>query len=169
MRQISGKNLVLIGFMGTGKTEVGRLLAELLNIKLIDTDRMIVEREGLSINEIFASQGEACFRQKEQELIKELSSKRGLVIATGGGVVLNAANVNLLRENGYVIWLDADVSALAARLVGDNDRPLLVGDANMPALYKERQALYRDASHARIDTTEKSPLAVAQEIINLIA
>lgn len=169
MKHISGKNLVLIGFMGTGKTEVGRLLAESLNRRLIDTDQMIVEREGHSIKNIFASRGETYFRQKEQEVVRELSSRKGLVIATGGGIVLNANNVKLLRESGYVVWLDADEETLANRLSGDTERPLLAGGADQLALYREREALYREAAHIRIDTTEKAPLVVANEIIHAIA
>jgi shikimate kinase len=169
LKNISGKNLVLIGFMGTGKTEVGRLLAESLNRRLIDTDQVIVEREGQSVKDIFASSGETYFRQKEQELIQELSVRKGLVIATGGGIVLNTENVNLLRESGYVVWLDADGDTLADRLSGDTERPLLAGGADLAALYREREALYREAAHVRVDTTEKAPLVVVSEIIRVIS
>jgi shikimate kinase len=169
LKHISEKNLVLIGFMGTGKTEVGRLLAEALNRRLVDTDQMIVEREGQLVKDIFALRGEVYFRQKEQELIQELSARKGLVIATGGGIVLNAENVNLLRESGYVVWLDADGDTLADRLAGDTGRPLLAGGTDLTALYREREALYREAAHVRVDTTGKAPLAVADEIIQAIA
>ncbi|MDW7651440.1 MAG: shikimate kinase [Bacillota bacterium] len=168
MKRISGKNLILIGFMGTGKTEVGRLLAESLGRRLVDTDRLIVEREGKPVREIFQDRGEAYFRQVEKKIIGELSGQSGLVVSSGGGVVLDADNVARLRESGYVVWLDAAITDLEARLAGDTTRPLLAGNTDLAKLYGERRPFYRNAAHVRVDTTGKPPLAVAAEIIERI-
>jgi len=168
LKQISGKNLILIGFMGTGKTEVGRLLAESLNRRLADTDQIVTEREGLSVRNIFAGRGEAYFRRREAEVVAELSAQKGLVVATGGGVVLDRENVRLLKENGFLVWLDADVAVLQNRLAGDTTRPLLSGGKDMVELYRMREQIYRDAADVRVDTTGKAPLTVASEILEII-
>jgi shikimate kinase len=168
MKRISGKNLVLVGFMGTGKTEVGRLVASALNRRFVDMDRLIADRQGMPVAEIFRSRGEAAFRALEAEAAAELAALRGLVISTGGGVVLSADNVARLRENGFVVWLDASVDVLRQRLQNDTTRPLLAGEADMAALYESRRALYRLAAHVRVDTGDKPPLAVAREIMGLI-
>ncbi|NLM52531.1 MAG: shikimate kinase [Firmicutes bacterium] len=165
MKSIAKKNVVLIGFMGTGKTEVGKLLAVALNRRLVDTDEQIEAAEGRTINEIFASDGEVYFRRKEAEVIADLCRQTGLVLSTGGGCVINLENVRNLRENGYVIWLDATIEELKRRLAGDNKRPLLAKNKDFTALYRQRAELYRQAAHVRIDTTGKSPLAVSEEII----
>ncbi|EEG78342.1 shikimate kinase [Dethiobacter alkaliphilus] len=167
MKRISGKNLVLIGFMGTGKTEVGRLLADLLNRRFVDTDRRISEREGMSIPELFAARGEQYFRAAEKEVVAELASQKGLVVSTGGGVVLDGGNVEHLRLSGFVVWLDADVDTLSLRLQGDKTRPLLQSDG-LAELYKRREALYREAAHVRVDTAGKAPFVVAREVVALL-
>ena len=167
MRRISGKNLVLIGFMGTGKTEVGRLLADSLTRRMVDTDRLISEREGMAIREIFAARGEGYFRAVEKQVIAELSAQKGLVLSTGGGVILDADNVATLCSSGFVVWLDANVETLAQRLQGDRTRPLLA-ENDIAELYGKREELYRQASHLRVDTAEKTPLTVAREILGLL-
>lgn len=171
MRRIAGKNLVLIGFMGTGKTEAGRLLAGELNRRMVDTDQLIEQREGMSIGDIFKKYGEPYFRGREQELICELAAQRGLVIATGGGIVLNGENVRILRDSGYLVWLDAEVGEVATRLAGDTTRPLLAGqdESDIAELYEQRQPLYGAAAHVRVSTTRKTPLAVVGEIIRVLA
>lgn len=165
MKSIAKKNVVLIGFMGTGKTEVGKLLAAALNRRLVDTDDQIEAAEGRTINDIFASDGEAYFRRKEAEVIAALSKQTGLVLSTGGGCVINPENVRNLRESGYVIWLDATMEELQRRLAGDSKRPLLQQHKDFTALYRQREELYRRAAHVRIDTTGKTPLAVSEEIL----
>jgi shikimate kinase len=171
LKRIAGKNLVLIGFMGTGKTEAGRLLAGELNRRMVDTDELIEQREGMSIGDIFKKYGEPYFRKREQELICELAAQRGLVIATGGGIVLNGENVRILRDSGYLVWLDAEMGEVAARLAGDTTRPLLAGqgDSDVAKLYEQRQPLYGAAAHMRVSTTRKTPLAVVEEIIRVLA
>jgi shikimate kinase len=168
VKRISGKNLVLVGFMGTGKTEVGRLLADLLNRRFLDTDRLIVEREGMAISDIFRTRGEVYFRMLERDVVEEVTGRRGLVLSTGGGVVKDVHNVARLRESGFVVWLDADVEALRERLKNDGTRPLLAGDVDLSVLYGNRVRFYREASHARVDTGGKAPLVVVEEIMALI-
>lgn len=168
MKKISGKNLVLIGFMGTGKTEVGRLLADFLGRRLVDTDKLLTEQEAMSVTDIFSVHGEAYFRQLEKQAVRDLSSQRGLVISTGGGVPLDPDNAAALRESGFVVWLDAAVAALRERLKDDGSRPLLTNGSDLAALYERRLAAYQQASHARVDTTGKLPLLVAEEIMALL-
>lgn len=168
MKRIAGKNLVLIGFMGTGKTEVGRLLADALNRKMVDTDRLITQREGMPVREIFSSRGEAFFRSVEKQVVAELAGLRSLVISTGGGVVLDRENVVRLRESGFVVWLDADLDALRRRLQDDVTRPLLQGGVELDTLYRARLADYQAAADVRVDTSDKSPLAVVEEVLQLL-
>jgi shikimate kinase len=169
LKRISGKNLVLVGFMGTGKTEVGRLLADSLSRRLVDTDRLLEERLGKPVRDIFRDHGEAYFREMEKEVVAEVAGQRGLVVSTGGGVVLSPDNVAVLRESGFVVWLDADVAVVEARLAGDTTRPMLLGDVDLSAMYAERRSNYEQAAHARVDTTGKAPLVVAAEIVKLVS
>lgn len=169
MKRISGKNLVLVGFMGTGKTEVGRLLADSLSRRLVDTDRLLQERLGKPVRDIFRDHGEAYFREMEKEVVAEVAGQRGLVVSTGGGVVLSPDNVAVLRESGFVVWLDADVTVVQVRLAGDTTRPLLQGDVDLGVLYAGRRANYEQAAHVRVDTTGKTPLVVAAEIVKRVS
>jgi shikimate kinase len=168
MKRIAGKNLVLIGFMGTGKTEVGRLLAGALNRRLVDTDQLIVEQAGMAVTGIFMSYGEDWFMERETVLLEELSGQRGLVVATGGGIVLKAKNVELLRAGGFVVWLDTEVEEVAGRLAGDTSRPELQRGIPIEEIYREREPLYRGAAHERVATTGRTPLVVAREILKLL-
>lgn len=169
MKQISGKNLVLIGFMGTGKTEVARLLADLLNRRLVDMDKLIEQREGRSVTEIFQARGEKYFRQLEKQLVLELVTRRRLVIATGGGVVLDQDNAAALRQTGLVVWLDADLATLQERLKDDETRPLLKKETDLAALYQARLPFYQAAAHAKVDTVGKLLRTVATEILEISA
>ena len=171
MKFIAGKNLVLIGFMGTGKTEVGTILANKLIRKMLDTDQLIAEREGMSVAEIFICRGEAYFRERESELAEELSLQKELVVSTGGGIVLNSRNIELLRINGFIVWLDAECSDLIQRLAGDKTRPLLSKDdkeKEIVKLYKEREHLYRQACDLHVDTTGRTPLTVSDDILKML-
>jgi shikimate kinase len=169
MKQLAGKNLVLIGMMGTGKTEVGKRLAAKLGWCLADTDELLKQRAGQSITEIFRCHGEPYFRGLERELIRELAKRRGLVIATGGGVVLNAENIADLRAGGILVWLEAKTETLFARLQGDESRPLFGCEADLTALLCAREPLYRDAAQLRVDTTGRTVLQVAEEILRILA
>jgi len=169
LKQLTGKNLVLIGMMGTGKTEVGKRLAILLGRRLADTDQLLSERAGQSIAEIFHMHGEPYFRGLEREVVRELAGGRSLVIATGGGVVLNAENVADLQAGGFLVWLTAETETLLLRLKGDQSRPLLRPAEDLAALLREREPLYRAAADARVDTTGKTVSQVADELLAMLA
>lgn len=160
------KNLVLIGFMGTGKTTVGRILAARLDLVFTDMDDCIVQRAGKSIPAIFADDGEPAFRTLERQVVVDLSAQSGLVIATGGGVVLNPDNIRDLGRNGLLAGLTASPDVILDRLRHDTGRPLLNdGDKaeKIRALLVSRQHLY-NAIPFRINTDGLSCEAVAARI-----
>lgn len=147
-------NIILCGFMGCGKTTVGRELTELAKMRFIDTDEAIVQSAGLPINEIFRLYGEAHFRDLEHNICCELSEKDGLVIATGGGALTFERNVQALKASGKIILLDLDLAKIKARLSGDASRPLLNSperDEVMQRLYTQRIPLYRACADAAVD------------------
>ncbi|MBI5666626.1 MAG: shikimate kinase [Chloroflexi bacterium] len=153
----------MTGFMGTGKTTVGQLVADRLGRPFMDTDAEIVHRMGMSIPEIFAKEGEAGFRHIERRLCRFLAAGRGLVIATGGGTLVDAGNREVMLASGVVVCLTATPEAIEARLKEDSgERPLLRG--NWRALLEQRRAAY-DAIPVQIDTTDKTPAQVAQEVV----
>jgi len=160
-------NIVLLGFMGTGKTTVGKILARRLGMTLVDMDRVIEERTGRTISQIFAEDGEPKFRALERSLVKELSARQGLVIATGGGVVLNPDNVADFYRSGFVVCLMANPETILDRTAKESHRPLLEGGeraARITKLLESRRALYDAIAH-RIDTTTLTPDEVAAKII----
>ena len=147
-------NVILVGFMGAGKSTVGRLLARRLGLCFVETDDMITAREGTSILAIFAQHGEAYFRAVEAEVLDLLAAKRGHVIATGGGFPCRPGVMERLRTLGTVVWLAADFAALYGRASRVGDRPMLAGRTReeVAALFEARKADYRQA-HLAIDTT----------------
>lgn len=162
------RNIILTGFMGTGKSSVGRLVAERLGRTFIDIDQVIEEETGLSIPDIFRDLGEPYFRELERRAIREVIRKRGLVVATGGGAIVDPENLRLLKGAGLLICLTASPEAIYERVKGDRRRPLLApGDKLMviKRLMKEREEFYRKAD-VIIDTTSKGLEAVAEEVID---
>jgi len=155
--------------MGVGKTAVGKILAQKLGREFVDTDAVIEAREGIAIRDLFASRGEAHFRQIETALCGELGARGNLVIATGGGALVSAEN-RAAFANAFVVCLDANLDALCARIGDATDRPMLAGDerrARIQALLELRQPAYAQiATH--VDTTDKSPEEIADEIIALM-
>ncbi len=143
------QNIVLIGMPAVGKTTIGKELAKVLNKEFVDTDDEIVKKEGITIPEIFSSKGENYFRQTECEVIKEISKRQGLVIATGGGAVLNPLNIDLLKENGTVYFLDRNIE----ELVWTSDRPLSSTKEDLLKRYKERYPIYNSSADFKIDCT----------------
>jgi len=133
-------NPVLVGLMGSGKSSIGRRLAKYLNVELIDLDHYIVEKDGRSIPEIFAQEGEPFFRRLENICLREVLGKPA-VIATGGGVVLSEENRLLLRAHPPVIWLKASPHFLARRIHGDSNRPLIAGDETLADTLKRIESL----------------------------
>jgi shikimate kinase len=160
-------NIVLIGFMGSGKSTVGKVLAPRLSKKFVDLDHMIVERAGRSIPEIFATDGEAAFRQLESQVLADVLANANQVISTGGGAVLAEANRQLMRENGLVVWLRTDVDVLIQRMQYDTTRPLLQGDAkaNITRILEERRDAYNFAT-LEIDTGRLTVEEAVQAIAN---
>lgn len=163
------KNIVLVGFMGSGKTTVGKLISQQTGMPLLDMDALIEERAGKSINAIFAEDGEARFRAYERELAAELAQTEGNIISTGGGIVLNPDNLADFEKTGLVVCLLADAETVLERVKHDSTRPLLAGDKEQKIieLLESRKPLYEAIPH-RIDTSGRpSPEPTAREIIDL--
>jgi shikimate kinase len=150
----SRSNIYLVGLMGAGKTTVGRQLARRLGRRFVDVDHEIVERTGVSIPTIFEIEGEEGFRRREAQAIAELTSATDVVLATGGGVVLNPENRNRLHDTGWVIYLNVPPALLYERTRHDRNRPLLrVPDpkAKLEELHAIRDPLYREIAHLVVD------------------
>ncbi len=160
--------LWLIGMMSSGKTKVGRMLARRSGFPLLDVDDEIVDRAGMTIPQIFATQGEPAFRVMEKEEVARISRTEGrLVVATGGGAILDSESRVRMRESGLVVWLEPPLSSLIAK--GKTaGRPLLQGHADLGARYTEiwesRKHLYEEAAHLRIDMDGKTRELVAEEV-----
>jgi shikimate kinase len=158
-------NVILVGFMGTGKTTVGSALAQALGIPHRDLDEAIAEREGCSIPELFATKGEQYFRDAESAALRDLLRERPQVLTTGGGAVLRPENVRLMLQEGTVIALSATEQELIRRLEGDTGRPLLAGGVadRVRRLLEERKGAY-DFAPIQIDTTGKDVSEIVAEI-----
>lgn len=162
-------NIVLIGFMGSGKSSVGHYLAKILGMQYINTDDIIEQREGMKISEIFKKNGEKYFRKKEKEVIANVSNLKACVIATGGGIVLNWENVEALKKGGKIFFLKASPEVIYERIKDDKTRPLLNVDdppSAIKRILKARMPLYRSAADYTIDTTRLSIDEVAEKIKN---
>lgn len=161
-------NIILIGFMGSGKTSVGQRLAEQLSYQFRDTDQLIEQHAGDTINHIFAVQGEEYFRTMETTLIKKLLPElNNYVLSTGGGLPLKEQNSKLLKEMGFVVYLKASKETTVKRLRGDNSRPLLQGDEleqKVEHMLTLRTPIYEKAAHKIIATDDRS----IDEIVHLI-
>ncbi len=157
------QNIIITGFMGTGKSTVGQRVAEMLNCHFVDMDLVIAERFGMAIPDIFARHGEALFRTVERGLTQELSTQSGLVIATGGGALVPADMRALMGRAGKLICLNASADEISARLGETDGRPLA---ANWQTLLQERQAAYAEIPN-QIETSGKSVAAIASEIVAL--
>ncbi len=161
------KNIVLTGFMGTGKTAVGRELSHMLGWKIIDVDDEIVKAEKMAIKEIFGRFGEPAFRDIETGMIKRVSGSRNVIISTGGGAVLRQENMEILRANGVIVCLWASPETILRRTRRDNERPLLqVEDpfGRIRELLEQRKTFYEKAD-IMVDTEDKTPLQIAEEIL----
>jgi shikimate kinase len=161
-------NIILIGFMGSGKTTIGHLLARELKMNFLDTDELIQKTDGRTINEIFKNEGEVYFRELETEVIKTLQDYDHFVLSTGGGIVLRAENVALLKTMGPVILLWADAEVVFERVKNEKHRPLLnVADpkAEMVKILESRELIYNRAADYKVDTSKMTPQAAAKEII----
>ena len=155
------QNLVLIGMPGSGKTTVGRLLAQRLGRELLDTDDLIVRTTGRPISDTIKDDGEDFFRQLEADIIKEAANKTGVVIATGGGAVLRRENILNLRQNGKLIYLDRPVE----QLLPTADRPLADDEEKLRKIYYERLPIYREVADEIVEVLSGSPDKTVQSII----
>lgn len=169
-----GRNLVLIGLMGAGKSTVGRLLAERLNRPFADTDAIVEEEAGLSVAEVFAQHGERAFRDLESEAVRRVSALRGQVIAVGGGAVSTPGNATQLRMSGDLVLLDADPAVLSGRVAGDAASRPMVADADdvtarLAELRRRRDADYAGAASCTVRTDGRTPEEVTAEILDWAA
>ncbi|NLT94483.1 MAG: shikimate kinase [Clostridia bacterium] len=164
------ENIALIGFMGTGKTSVGIILAQRLGWSFVDTDEIITRQTGMDIPDIFKYYGENYFRQREKEAIEMVCRLRKHVIATGGGVILNSDNIKKLKENSYLICLSASPEEILERVKYDKSRPLLEVEDPLKIiknLLKIREPYYQCAD-LFVDTSKKTLKKIIEEILDQI-
>jgi shikimate kinase len=164
-------NLVLIGYRGTGKSTVAKLLAEKLGMEVVSLDQEIVRRAGRSVPEIVAEHGWAYFRDLESAVTKDFSEQDKIIIDAGGGVILRRENVERLRRGGKLFWLRASVPVIVARIEAGTERPPLIAGKSfteeVEEVLRERAPLYEAAADCQIDTDVLSPQQVADEIAHL--
>ena len=172
-RQVQSKalfpfNIIIIGFMGSGKTSVGMELSKLLEMKYMDTDEIIIKNTNMSINHIFEKFGEGRFRELEANTLEDLQNINNTIISCGGGIILNPKNIKLLKQLGKVIWLKVSPKEAYNRLLGDSSRPLLKDDfslTNLTNILEKRLTLYENASDIIIETDGKNFGEICDEII----
>ncbi|WP_237380585.1 MULTISPECIES: shikimate kinase [unclassified Cupriavidus] len=161
-------NLFLIGFMGAGKTTIGRTVAHLLGRPFFDTDHEIEARCGVRIATIFELEGEEGFRRRETRVLDDLTQRSGIVLATGGGAVLRAENRDMLRTRGHVVYLDATVQELWRRTRRNRNRPLLQVEnprARLESMFMERDPLYRETAHVIMPAHSGSVAQAAASVL----
>jgi shikimate kinase len=163
------RNVVLIGFMGSGKSVVGRALAEQLGFRLFDTDAMVEESAGRSIAEIWDADGEEAFRAREHDAVLHACAGTGRVIACGGGAVLNIRNYGVLKGAGTVVYLRAPADVLRARLADETTRPLLREHSAFDRLLAERTPAYESAADLIVDADLGTPDEIARAIAEKVA
>lgn len=165
-------NIVLIGFMGSGKSVVGAALAERVGFELVDTDALVVRAAGTDVARIFAAEGESGFRAREAEAVAEASAGSGRVIACGGGAILALRNYTALRSAGPIVYLRTSADELVRRLGDGAGRPLLQGGAVaeiVPRLLAERAPAYDAAADLVVDTDGRDPAEIAEQIAKELA
>lgn len=165
-------NIVLIGYRGTGKSTVGKVLAAKLGRGLVSTDKEIVRRAGRSIPEIVAGHGWEHFRDLESDVCKDLGGQDNLVIDTGGGAILRQQNVDALKRNGLLFWLTASVDTIAGRIGGDTERPSLTGAKSfveeIQEVLRDRTPKYRAAADHSLSTDGRSIQQMVENILVLL-
>ena len=164
---IIASNVFLVGPMGAGKSTIGRQLAALLKKDFLDVDHEIERRTGAAIPLIFEIEGESGFRRREALVVDELTRKTNVVLATGGGAVLDPDNRKALRERGSVVYLRAEIDILVERTRRDRNRPLLQTPdprAKLEEIMRVREPLYRATAHVIIETDRRNPQMVARDV-----
>lgn len=163
--------IVLIGFMGAGKTTVGNLLAEKLNVQQYDFDQLIVEKIGMSIADYFEQYGDVAFREIETTVLAEVDALDG-ILSTGGGIVLKAENRELLKKMSNVVYLKADLTELIQRVTQDEENIRPLADSKTPqeieSIYRPRVPLYEESAQIIIETTGKTPQEIVTEILKQV-
>jgi len=165
------KNIYLIGFMGTGKSAVGKILAEELGSQFVDTDQMVIDKTGRQIADIFEEDSEEEFRALETEVLREITEKDSLVVSTGGGIVVTRGNLEMMKQTGTVVTLIADANTILERVQGDETcRPLLEVDnpfEEVKRLLFDRASFYINA-HQIVDTSDITPREAAEKILETL-
>jgi shikimate kinase len=164
--------VVLVGMMGSGKTTIGKKVAAALGVPFVDTDAEIEQREGRSVADLFARDGEPAFRQLEAAMLDDVVRRDApMIVATGGGAVLADANRQLLRTRALVIWLRADAGLLAHRVADDESRPLLVDDARgtLERLIREREPLYREVADRIVEVDRSDRKVMVARVLDAVA
>ena len=162
-------NFVLVGFMGCGKSTVGRRLASITGHRFVDADELIVKDQGKSISAIFSESGEETFRQIEERIISDLVGVAGIVLSTGGGAILSEANRESLKKIGIIIWLDAQPDVLFERAMRSGRRPLLQTEnprQAFDALLAERRTIYESLADLRFDSTGIDHEEVSRKVLD---
>jgi shikimate kinase len=165
------RSIALIGMMGTGKSVVGKALEQKTGLPRFDTDEIVSSKLKMPVGEIFSSHGEEHFRNLETETLRSIFPEEPAIIVTGGGIVLRAENIDLLRQLGTVVWLDADETTLRMRIRRLSDRPLLRTanpGASLSELLAAREPLYRKAADLRVDVSQRNPQEIAELILENI-
>jgi shikimate kinase len=165
--QRTDSNIFLVGPMGSGKTTLGRRVASELGLEFVDCDQELERQTGVSVNLIFDIEGEAGFRERETHMLQELVKRNGILVATGGGAVLSEVNRELLRNNGFVVWLKTTVEQQLRRLGRDRARPLLqTGDrhARLRSLAQVRDPLYAETADLVFESRNRNVKFVAGEL-----
>ena len=168
--QLPDFNIVLIGFMGSGKSTISSALNKMYGMDIIEMDQVIADREGMSISEIFEVHGEEYFRNLETELLRELQNHKGVVISCGGGVPMRDENVVEMKKNGKVILLTASPETILERVKNNHDRPLLENNKNVDfiaELMEKRKSKYEAAADIVIRTDGKNASEICEEIMHL--
>lgn len=162
-------NIILTGFMGTGKSTVGKVVASKLQMQFIDTDAVIERQEGMTISDIFSTFGEKHFRDIESKVIEQTSKLKNSVVATGGGVVLNPGNIENLRHDGIIIYFQSNVDTIIRNTSGSDHRPLLQRDdmrKNVGLMLQQREQYYRNNDFS-IDVSDLSVEQTVQKVIEI--
>ncbi|MDQ7056769.1 MAG: shikimate kinase [Persephonella sp.] len=159
------KNIYLVGFMGSGKSTIGKLLSEKTGMKFVDIDQMIERHERRKISEIFEKEGKAISDKRKRKCLKKFQRKKGIIVSTGGGLGADTGNMERMKNTGTVIWLDASLETILERTENDTERPLLKQPyERLKKLYEERKKVYRTAD-IHINVNRKSPEEIVQEIM----